>query len=266
MASSCNRKTNPSAQSPQPAAPSKTEINPNLPAGEATSLPRFSFLRVPYVLSGEGFRRLTHYRWSAQLAFRARGGNNPVGTDMRLACGLKIALWLSFTITGMACVQQEPNSAGQTPAPPDSAEQAPAKSAPAAESKAPQDRGSGGRSERTRGADCARHTSRRSHPAAAERGTVARRNRQTTHAASWTRAGRATAGDGGANPQLYGGCAHRSQGRRCAAGKHAGGERTPAGARFDEALEKCVYKLYPLHSWRDPVHCAARFVMLLCIT
>jgi hypothetical protein len=57
---------------------------------------------------------------------------------MRLACGLKIALWLSFTITGMACVQQEPNSAGQTPAPPDPAEQAPAKSAPAAESKAPE--------------------------------------------------------------------------------------------------------------------------------
>jgi hypothetical protein len=57
---------------------------------------------------------------------------------MRLACGLKIALWLSFTITGMACVQQEPNSAGQTPAPPDSAEQAPPKSAPAAESKAPE--------------------------------------------------------------------------------------------------------------------------------
>jgi hypothetical protein len=54
---------------------------------------------------------------------------------MRLACGLKIALWLSFTVAGMACVQQEPHSAGQTLAPPDSAEQAPAKSAPAAESK-----------------------------------------------------------------------------------------------------------------------------------
>jgi hypothetical protein len=56
---------------------------------------------------------------------------------MRLAGGLKIALWLSFTVVGMACVQQEPNSAGSTPAPPDSAQQAPAPSAPPAESKAP---------------------------------------------------------------------------------------------------------------------------------
>lgn len=57
---------------------------------------------------------------------------------MRLACGLKIALWLSFTVAGMACVQQEPHSAGQTPAPPDPAEQAAAQSAPGAESKVPE--------------------------------------------------------------------------------------------------------------------------------
>jgi len=53
---------------------------------------------------------------------------------MRLACGLAIALWLSFPAAGMASRQQDPagsaNGAGQSPAPP----AAPAETAPAEES------------------------------------------------------------------------------------------------------------------------------------
>jgi hypothetical protein len=61
---------------------------------------------------------------------------------MRLACGLAIALWLSFPAVGMASWQQDPassaNSAGQAPGPPAApagnarAENAPAEQAPAA--------------------------------------------------------------------------------------------------------------------------------------
>jgi hypothetical protein len=53
---------------------------------------------------------------------------------MRLACGLAIALWLSFPAAGMAFRQQEPagstNSTGQAPAPPAPAESAPAQNSP----------------------------------------------------------------------------------------------------------------------------------------
>ena len=56
---------------------------------------------------------------------------------MRFACGLAIALWLSFPAAGMASRQQDPagsaNGAGQTPAPP----AAPAETAPAEKSPAP---------------------------------------------------------------------------------------------------------------------------------
>ena len=49
---------------------------------------------------------------------------------MRLACGLAIALWLSFPAAGMASRQQDPagstNAAGQAPAAPAPAENAPA--------------------------------------------------------------------------------------------------------------------------------------------
>jgi hypothetical protein len=54
---------------------------------------------------------------------------------MRLACGLAIALWLSFPAAGMVCRQQDPagspNSAGQAPAAPAPKESAPAEKAPA---------------------------------------------------------------------------------------------------------------------------------------
>ncbi len=55
---------------------------------------------------------------------------------MRLACGLTLALWLSFPVAGMVFGQQEPagaNSAGQAPA-----EQAPAENPPAAGKKTPE--------------------------------------------------------------------------------------------------------------------------------
>jgi hypothetical protein len=62
-------------------------------------------------------------------------GNNLFGIIMRLACGLAIALWLSFPAAGMASQQQETagsaNAAGQTPAPPG----APAETAPAENSR-----------------------------------------------------------------------------------------------------------------------------------
>jgi hypothetical protein len=59
---------------------------------------------------------------------------------MRLACGLAIALWLSFPAAGMAR-QQEPaggaaNSAGQAPAAPAPRENAPAEATPAPAKKA----------------------------------------------------------------------------------------------------------------------------------
>jgi len=50
---------------------------------------------------------------------------------MRLACGLAIALWLSFPAAGMASPQQDPagSAAGQAPAAPAPAENAPAEKA-----------------------------------------------------------------------------------------------------------------------------------------
>jgi hypothetical protein len=61
---------------------------------------------------------------------------------MRLACGLAIALWLSFPAAGMASRQQDPagsaNAAGQAPAAPAPKENAPAEATPAAEKKAPE--------------------------------------------------------------------------------------------------------------------------------
>ena len=58
---------------------------------------------------------------------------------MRLACGLAIALWLSFPAAGMASWQQDPagsgNAAGQAPAQP----AAPAQQAPAGKSLPPTD-------------------------------------------------------------------------------------------------------------------------------
>ena len=57
---------------------------------------------------------------------------------MRLACGLAIALWLSFPVAGMASRQQDPagsaNGAGQSPAP---AETTPAEKSPAQTEKPP---------------------------------------------------------------------------------------------------------------------------------
>ncbi|MGD0468428.1 MAG: hypothetical protein ABSA54_08645 [Terriglobales bacterium] len=54
---------------------------------------------------------------------------------MRLACGLAIALWLSFPAAGMASPQQDPagsaNAAGQAPAAPAPAQNTPAEPAPA---------------------------------------------------------------------------------------------------------------------------------------
>lgn len=71
----------------------------------------------------------------AHLAFWAPVGNNPVGTLMRLACGLAIALGLSFPATGMASRQQDAagsaKDAAQAPATPAPQENAPAESAPA---------------------------------------------------------------------------------------------------------------------------------------
>ena len=76
------------------------------------------------------------------LAFLARVGNNPVGPVMRLACGLAIALWLSFPAEGMVRQQQDladaANSTGQTHAPPATPEEkAPVDVTPAPEKKAP---------------------------------------------------------------------------------------------------------------------------------
>ena len=63
-------------------------------------------------------------------------GNNLFVTDMRLACGLAIALWLSSPAAGMAPWQQDPagstNPTGQGQAPP----AAPAETAPAEKSPA----------------------------------------------------------------------------------------------------------------------------------
>src|ERR1700675_4899098 len=105
MASFCNRKTNPSAQPPKPAAPSKTEVQAETPTGEAETLPRIFW-----------------YGRRADLAFFTRVGNNLFVTIMRLACGLAIALWLSSPAAGVAAWQQDPagsaNGAGQAPAPP----------------------------------------------------------------------------------------------------------------------------------------------------
>jgi hypothetical protein len=73
------------------------------------------------------------------LAFLARVGNNPVGTPMRLACGLAIALWLSFPAAGMSCWQQDPagsaNGAKPAPAPPNPKKDA--RTGPAPVEKAP---------------------------------------------------------------------------------------------------------------------------------
>jgi hypothetical protein len=70
------------------------------------------------------------------LAFFATVGNNPVDVVMRLACGLAIALWLSFPAAGMASRQPDPagsaNAAGQAPVAPGPAEKATAETAPVA--------------------------------------------------------------------------------------------------------------------------------------
>jgi hypothetical protein len=78
-----------------------------------------------------------------RLAFLVTVGNNSVGTVMRLACGLAIALWLSFPAAGMGSRQQDAagsaNSAGQAPAPPAApVEQSPAETAPPAVKRAPE--------------------------------------------------------------------------------------------------------------------------------
>src|SRR3979411_1696694 len=102
MVSSCNRKTNPSAQPSKLEVPSKTEFQIETPTGEAEAPPRFFTGR------------------RADLAFFARVGNNLFGTVMRLSCGLAITLWLSFPAAGMASRQQDPagarNAAGPGPA------------------------------------------------------------------------------------------------------------------------------------------------------
>jgi hypothetical protein len=63
---------------------------------------------------------------------------------MRLACGLAIALWLSFPAAGMASRQQDPagstNAAGQASAPPVPAESAPAQNSPASPAPAEKSR------------------------------------------------------------------------------------------------------------------------------
>jgi hypothetical protein len=63
---------------------------------------------------------------------------------MRLACGLAIALWLSFPAAGMASRQQDPagstSSAGQASAPPAPAESAPAQNSPASPAPAEKSR------------------------------------------------------------------------------------------------------------------------------
>ena len=74
--------------------------------------------------------------------------NNSVGTVMRPAYGLAIALCLSFPAAGKSSQQQDAagsvNSAGQTPAPPTApAEQAPAQTTPAAGEKAPESAATG---------------------------------------------------------------------------------------------------------------------------
>src|SRR4029077_7521788 len=88
-------------------------------SGEAETLPRFFAME----------RR-------ADLAFFVRVGNNLFVTNMRLACGLAIALWLSSPAAGMAPWQQgatvSTNPTGQAQAPP----AAPAETAPAEKSPA----------------------------------------------------------------------------------------------------------------------------------
>jgi hypothetical protein len=138
-----------------------------------------------------------------------------------------------------------------------------------------EDRGSRGRSERTRGADCAWHDPRRSHPSAPERGTVAGLNRRQTEAVGGTHAGRKTAGVGGTDPQLHGWCAFGVEGRRCAESEYAGAEGTVAVGRFGEALKKglrCqvsgVRKISkaPGSETETFFRCPILHVMLLCIT
>src|ERR1700681_2862292 len=120
MASSCNRKTNPSVQPPKAAAPSKTAFKPKCERGGGNASPVFFGMDD-----------------APDLAFFAQVGNNLFVTCMRFACGLAIALWLSFPAAGMASRQQEPagsaNAAGQVPAPP----AAPAETTPTEKSPAP---------------------------------------------------------------------------------------------------------------------------------
>jgi len=70
-----------------------------------------------------------------RLAFFASLGNNPFDPVMRLACGLAIALWLSFPAAGMDSRQQDPadsaKAAAQTPSAPAPPKSAPAETAPA---------------------------------------------------------------------------------------------------------------------------------------
>ena len=209
------------------------------------------------------------------LAFFARVGNNSVGTVMRLACGLAIALWLSFPAAGMASRQQDSagsaNSAGQAPAAP---------AAPAENRRRPRRRrgknaSEGAAKEKKTDADSASGTTKRRKRAAAApdgapRKIVVREGGASEPAAQiapgMTPAEAArerqnaeqllgstgdqlkqlaertldapTAGDDGADPQLYGWCTFGVKGRRCAESKHAGREGAFAGGRFGEALEK----------------------------
>src|SRR5260370_34012333 len=96
MASSCNRKTNPSAQPPKPAAPSKTEFqNRNASRGSGNASPIFCYGR------------------RADLAVFLPVGDNLRVTIMRLACGLEIDLWLSTPAAGRASGQHDPAGSAQ---------------------------------------------------------------------------------------------------------------------------------------------------------
>jgi len=95
---------------------------------------------------------------------------------MRLACGLAIALWLSFPAAGMASRQQDPagstNSAGQASAPPAPAgksrtESAPAEQVPAETTPAAGQNASGKVSEKKTDAGRASGTTKRRKRAAA---------------------------------------------------------------------------------------------------
>src|SRR5260370_41938403 len=90
MASSCNRKTNPSAQPPKPAAPSKTEFQIETPTGEAETLPRFLGMDEAGTLR-------SFYGW--ETIFLSRLCDSPV--DSRLPFGYvpRLREWLLANTT-----------------------------------------------------------------------------------------------------------------------------------------------------------------------